>query len=580
MRVLFLKVVAFTKQIIEVKAINPELRRSRIQKNLPPRVIVNPRVTVNPRVIVNPVPARVRGSRPLESRWIVFLVFICCCGFGNQVFSQNQQIEPIPPLFFTEKVSSKIPPRPVLPPKAVVPLKKKEIKTTVPDLLPDNISRLLKKRAGYKTVNSQSGQFMVYGPISPKRRGGILDVNRDTILIGPDHVAIAADRLRAAMLKRLGIPLFFGGKVKIWLNPTLNPMTTVPVVTVRHLSGYSYELTLPCEIEASKLVRALVQVTLLDLANRKPQLRDTEMPFWLTVGLTQILLSKPDLVLVLKKPESNGREMVAEEVIRTVSRHDMLFKVRSRLSSRRAFDFSEVAMPSPAHIRGENWKDFQACSHLLVDRLLALPMGEQRLQGMIRLLPDSLNWQTAFLKVYSDIFADMLVVEKWWAVMIVQFTGQNQYQNWTLLEAVEKLENLLKLPAEVKLADADSPFDAEITLQQALRGWDFEVQKPVFQQKINQLIVARLKMPRQLIPFVNEYGRIIEAYLVQRVQIQNFKTRRGQARPKVAPIIEKTVRLLDGADRRLVLFKPKALPPKPAGNQLNRSIKTNASRIN
>ena len=376
MQVLFLKVVAFTKPIIVVKAINPELRRSRIQKNLPPRVIVNPRVTVNPRVIVNPVPARVRGSRPLESRWIVFLVFVCCCGFGNQVFSQNQQIEPIPPLFFTEKVSSKTPPRPVLPPKAVVPLKKKEIKTTVPDRLPDNISRLLKNRAGYKAVNSQSGQFMVYGPISPKRRGGILDVNRDTILIGPDHVAIAADRLRAAMLKRLGIPLFFGGKVKIWLNPTLNPMTTVPVVTVRHLSGYSYELTLPCEIEASKLVRALVQITLLDLANRKPQLRDTEMPFWLTVGLTQILLSKPDLVLVLKKPESNGREMVAEEVIRTVSRHDMLFKVRSRLSSRRAFDFSEVAMPSPAHIRGENWKDFQACSHLLVDRLLALPMGE------------------------------------------------------------------------------------------------------------------------------------------------------------------------------------------------------------
>ncbi|MDP6892021.1 MAG: hypothetical protein QF731_02480 [Verrucomicrobiota bacterium] len=502
-----------------------------------------------------------RGSRPLEGRWIVFLVFICCWGLVNQAFSQRQQVEPIAPLT-TNAVSSKTPPRPVLPPKTVAPRKKK-IKTVVPDRLPENISRLLKNRSGYKTVNSQSGQFMVYGPISPKRRGGILDVNLDTILIGPDHVAIAADRLRAAMLKRLEIPLFLGGKVKIRLNPTLNPIATVPVVTVRHLSGYSYELTLPCEIEASKLVRALVQVTLLDLANRKPQLRDTEMPFWLTVGLTQILLAQPDLVLVLKKPESNGREMVAEEVVRTVRRHDMLSKVRSRLSSRRAFDFSEVAMPSPAHIRGENWKDFQACSHLLVDRLLALPMGGQRLQGMIRLLPDSLNWQTAFLKVYGDLFADMLVVEKWWAVMIVQFTGQNQYQNWTLLEAVEKLENLLKLPAEVKLTDADSPFDAEISLQQALRGWDFEVQKPIFQQKINQLIVARLKMPRQLIPFVNEYGRIIEAYLVQRVQIQSFKPRRGHARPKVSPLIEETVRLLDGADRRLVLFKPKDLPPKP-----------------
>ena len=42
------------------------------------------------------------------------------------------------------------------------------------------------------------------------------------------------------------------------------------------------------------------------------------------------------------------------------------------------------------------------------------------------------------------------MVEKWWAVTIVQLTGQNQYQNWTLLEAVEKFENLLKLPAEVQ----------------------------------------------------------------------------------------------------------------------------------
>ena len=119
------------------------------------------------------------------------------------------------------------------------------------------------------------------------------------------------------------------------------------------------------------------------------------------------------------------------------------------------------------------------------------------------------------------------------------------------------------LPSEIKLSVDDSPFDAEITIQQALRGWDFEVQKSTFQQKINQLIVARLKMPRQLIPFVNEYGRIIETYVVQRTQIQSFKPRRGQARPKVAPIIDQTIRLLDGADRRLVLFKPKVLAPKP-----------------
>ena len=100
-----------------------------------------------------------------------------------------------------------------------------------------------------------------------------------------------------------------------------------------------------------KLVRALVQVTLLDLANRKPQLRDTEIPFWLTVGFTQILLTQPDLVLVIRKPESGRKEMATEEVIRTVRRHDPLAGARARLNGRRAFDFSEISMPSPSHLR-------------------------------------------------------------------------------------------------------------------------------------------------------------------------------------------------------------------------------------
>ena len=494
------------------------------------------------------------------------LAILCWWAVAGQALGQAPPKPPNPvtkpPKPVTAPVTSP-PPKPVIPPRTVPP-REKTPKPAVPTRLPDNIDRLLKHRSGYKTANSQSGQFMVFGPVSPERRGGILDVNADTILIAPDHVAVAADRMRFAILKQLGIRPFLGGKVKIKLDPTMSPKAIVPVVTVKHLSGYTYELTLPCEIDAPKLVRALVQVTLLDLANRKPQLRETEIPFWLTVGFTQMVLTQPDLVLVLRKPEFEGEGMATEEVIRTVRRHDPLAGVRARLNGRRAFDFSEISMPSPAHLRGENWKDFQACSHLLVNRLLALPLGPQRLQRMIRMLPDSLNWQTVFLKVYGDLFADMLVVEKWWAVMIVQLTGQNQYQNWTLLEAVEKLEDLLKLPAEVKLNSADSPLEAEITLQQALRGWDFDVQRPTLQQKVNQLIVARLKMPRQLLPFVNEYGRILETYLAKREQIANFKPRRGQARPQVSPVIDDAVRLLDGADRRLALFKPATATPKPA----------------
>ncbi len=455
------------------------------------------------------------------------------------------------------------PPEPVLPPRTVRPKPLGQGEST-PDRLPPDINRLLQPRAGYKTASSRSGQYVAYGPMLPKRRGGILDANTNTILVGPDHVVVAAERVRHAMFARLGLPSVMGSRVKLRLEPAMSFNAAVRVVTERHLNGFSYLLTLPSEIEPDKFIRALVQVTLLDLANQKPQLRDTEIPLWLTVGFTQMLMAQPDLVLVLGQPEQGGKEMSTEEVVKNVRRHDTLTRVRARLRGRRAFDFSEIAMPAPAHLRGENWRDFQACSHLLVDRLLVVPAGSVRLRNMIRQLPDNLNWQTGFLKVYGDLFADMLVVEKWWAVTIVQLTGQNQYQNWTLREAVEKFENLLLLPAEVRLNAADSPLEAEVTLQQAIRGWDFAVQKQTLGQKVNQLLIARVKMPRQLLPFVNEYGRILQSYVATRQRIESFRPRRGQVRPKVAPVIDEAVQQLDSMDRRLALFKPESNLPAPA----------------
>ena len=72
--------------------------------------------------------------------------------------------------------------------------------------LPADINRLLQPRAGYKTSSSRSGQFVAYGPMSPKRRGGIFDANANTILIAPDYVIVTAERVRHAMLGRLGLP--------------------------------------------------------------------------------------------------------------------------------------------------------------------------------------------------------------------------------------------------------------------------------------------------------------------------------------------------------------------------------------
>ena len=94
----------------------------------------------------------------------------------------------------------------MLPPRTVRPKSLGQRENTL-GRLPPASNRLLQPRAGYKTASSRSGQYLAYGPMSPKRRGGILDANANTILIGPDHVVVAAERVRHAMLARLGLPL-------------------------------------------------------------------------------------------------------------------------------------------------------------------------------------------------------------------------------------------------------------------------------------------------------------------------------------------------------------------------------------
>ena len=97
------------------------------------------------------------------------------------------------------------PPEPVMPPRRVQPKPIGQGETSL-SRLPSDINRLLQPRSGYKTVSSRSGQFVAYGPMSPKRRGGILDANVNTILIAPGYAVVTAERVRHALLARLGLP--------------------------------------------------------------------------------------------------------------------------------------------------------------------------------------------------------------------------------------------------------------------------------------------------------------------------------------------------------------------------------------
>ena len=59
--------------------------------------------------------------------------------------------------------------------------------------------------------------------------------------------------------------------------------------------------------------------------------------------------------------------------------------------------------------------------------------------------------QSAFLNAYRLQFPRLLDVEKWWAVILVHFTGLDPTQAWSLPVTLQKLEEALQPPPPKRL---------------------------------------------------------------------------------------------------------------------------------
>lgn len=358
-------------------------------------------------------------------------------------------------------------------------------------------------------LRSQSGQFIVHGlPIGAPPVPNTSTTQVSYIRVDPALLAVSCERIKQALLSQLEITDQWKGVISVWLHPVAAFDEPIDIVSEHHTDGWSYRVHMPDQADRRRVIKAIVQVLVQEMANRREKQRAAELPPWLVEGLSGYL-QETSLATLTLEPETF--------IVKQRERNpEPLARIRELLRARPPLSLNQLNWPDDAQFSGPNAEVYSACAQFFVYELLRLKNGRASLGSMLLMMPDYYNWQTAFLRAYQGHFARLLDVDKWWSLNIVRLTSRDMMFTWTPAQAFQQLDETLVVSAHVRLAPKDLPMTAQVRLQQMLSEWPLWRQTPLLLQKINSLENLRLRAPQELIGLVDQYRVVLASYLKAR----------------------------------------------------------------
>jgi hypothetical protein len=376
-------------------------------------------------------------------------------------------------------------------------------------------------------------------------------------------VAISAERIRQAVWNELGYTGGWRGRVAISLRAWRGVDEAPEIECGRTLGGWNYRVRLTEWIPGDRYLRTLVQVVLMEMANRAATDEIAEIPLWLTEGLTAHLLANNRVELVIDRPQitMNGVRF-SPPVVQDRRRVSQLEKAHKVMLGEAPLTFEELSWPAPAQTGGAQGAHFRACAQLLTHELLTLRGGRECMRNFLAELPAHANWQMAFLGGFAPHFKRPLEIEKWWALESASFSGRDLIQTWTYEESWQKLADLLTEPVNVYGATNELPMRAEVKLQAVVRDWETARQQPVLRRKLADFDALRLRVAPELSPVVSEYIRALSGYVGRSTKPDSVAGVKGWAtRPETAARRALTDQL-DALETRVLKMRPGAEPPR------------------
>ncbi len=435
--------------------------------------------------------------------------------------------------------------------------------------LPVNFREAVRFAQNTPSSMSASGQFLIHGAPTDVWRPMALSRSLEGQYARLDAplLAVTCERVKSALLAELGAQDRWQGRVSIFLHQAHRLGETIVIASSDSQGDWTYFVNLPDTVERSRLVSALVDVMLLEMANRKAQ-RSAEIPPWLSEGLTQQLMKESMGGLVTEMPREGTQNIHTSTEMLDGRSVPVLEEAHEVLLGRPPLTMEELSWP-----RGETEEDpvFRSSAQLFVCRLLELKDGRQCLQNMVSELALHLNWQISFLDAFHAQFASALELEKWWALCLVNFTGRDVAQTWPHAESWQKLDEALRTGADVRTAVDEMPLRTQVTLQSVITGWGYTMQAQVLRLKIRQLGLLRESVSQDLAGLTDSYRQVLQNYLQAREKSGAFRTTTAERVLGPDKLALDAIRVLNALDaEREALRNGPETAPQTAASSVNR----------
>lgn len=399
------------------------------------------------------------------------------------------------------------------------------------------------------TIVSQSGQFLVHGPMSasPAVRGFHPVGANLRVEFSPELLAVTCERTRRTVRLRLGLPDRPGVKTHVVIRPRRQDESRLEILLIPFSDQWQIRLETPGEVEWPRLVRALVDVTLLDQACLSSGgSQSPSIPLWLSEGLDSLIEAE------------FGRDLIVESqtlLNRASVRRDPLAPSRSAIGNRDPLTIGDLAGPTEDQLADPRYYAlYRANAAVLVATLLEDEGKRRFLRDFIGRLGSVLNWQTAFLNASGGGFRSMLEVERWWAVASSDILSRDPAFLWPRERVLAALWDV-DLEAAAVASTASPTERKRFRLSQLIGQWSFDAQREVVDRKIRQLRMLGPHAPADVFPLVSDFYRTLTRYFEAR---DNLGRGLGPTRIETgAPVIVRTARTrLTNLESRLEAAAP------------------------
>lgn len=363
---------------------------------------------------------------------------------------------------------------------------------------------------------------------------------------------VSCDRIKQALWRQLGVGTDWSGRIYLALYTANSSDDPVTLTSTQFRDGWQYRVELPDLLDRVTFVRSVVDVLLLELANRNARERSAEIPCWLSEGLSQELLFSSEVEILLPPPRPGSGGLMMTSTMVNARKEDPLLDAHNVLGANPAMTFQQLSWPGPEQLEGETGLVYRSSAQLFVNRLLRLPNGQAATRAMLAELPKHYNWQFAFLQAFRTEFQRPLDVEKWWALQVEHFTGRDLSQTWPVEESWSKFDAIIRSGVQVYAATNDLPLHSEVKLQAIVKDWQEPDQTAALQAKVRQLEQLRLRLATPFVPLADEYHQALVYYLEHRTLVK-LPFRKKATQRHAAQDAAKT---LDQLDRRLAAMRP------------------------